>query len=70
MDYSGLSSEQRSALVEMVGRLQGLMACAKSQAKRDGILDLGYIAGNQDAQTVRSTELVRLIESYPKPEVS
>lgn len=67
MDYSKLSNEQRGKLVEMTGQLQGLLASARFQAKREGILDLGYITGNRDAQNILSAELERLLDSYPRP---
>lgn len=70
MDYSQLSDEQRGKLVEMIGQLQGLVAAARLQAKREGILDLGYITANRDAQNVLSVELERLLDSYPRPAVS
>lgn len=70
MDYSQLSDEQRGKLVEMIGQLQGLVAFARLQAKREGILDLGYITANRDVQNVLSIELERLLDSYPRPAVS
>lgn len=70
MEYSKLSNDQRGKLLEMIGQLQGLIASARSEAKREGILDLGYITANRDVQNILSVELERLVASYPKPEVS